>query len=110
MSKNALPDAWAHYTIVRDVSTSKPLNLSLKTCMTLAPSTSATVTASPLAKVKALVTPFNVNVIGKVAVVPVGIAFKKKGATFLSHLTFSVIETTHYGIKLQRTISLIAIT
>ena len=50
-SKNALPDAWAYYTTVRDINISEPLNLSFHTKIVLTLSNSAAVAFSPLGSV-----------------------------------------------------------
>jgi len=62
-----------YYSVVLDVNTNKPLNLSLNTSNRLTPKSSAAVTGVPLGKTKALEVPFKVRVTGKVAVVVVGI-------------------------------------
>ena len=49
--KNALPDAWTHYTTVRDININEPLNLSFHTKIALTLSNSAAVTFSPFGRV-----------------------------------------------------------
>lgn len=66
------------YTMLLDISVSRPLYLSLKISITFVLRTSATVTAVPFGKVNALVMPFSVSVTGSVVVASDGIAFSMR--------------------------------
>jgi hypothetical protein len=99
------------YTVVRDISVSKPLVLSLNTNILLTFSNSAAVAGVPFGRTSALVVPFMVSVTGRVAVVSAGttlsmmivryptgcILRKPKAMSTLSVPTVVFVETI-YGI------------